>query len=213
MSNLLRSVSISLMLFLLSFTFSLHAQDIADKAEKVTPLLISSYIPDVNLRTVDGKKVDLREKVSERPTILIFYRGGWCPYCNQHLSDLQKIEDELYEIGYQILAISPDRPEKLRATLQNNALDYTLLSDSPMTASKAFGLAFKVDPETVERYKTIGIDLEEDSGYDHHLLPAPAVYIVDTSGQVKFIYVNPNYKERINGEVLLTAAREYYPQQ
>lgn len=186
------------------------AQDYAKTAEEVTPLLISSEIPDVELKNIEGQTVRLKELVSQKPSIIVFYRGGWCPYCNQQLSDLHTIEEELYEIGYQLLAISPDRPEKLKATLDNNELGYTLLSDSPMNASKAFGIAFKVDQETVDRYKSIGLDLEGDSGYDHHLLPVPAVYIVNTDGIVKFNYVNPDYKERISGEVLLKAAEVYY---
>lgn len=190
----------------------LLGQQVASSADKVTPLLISLEIPDVSVKNINGETLSLRTEVAKKPTILIFYRGGWCPYCSLHLADLHKIEDELYEIGYQILAISPDKPDKLKSTLQDIELNYTLLSDSPMTASKAFGLAFKVDQETVDRYKSIGIDLEGDSGYDHHLLPAPAVYIVNTEGIVKFNYVNPNYKERINGEVLLTAAKAYYEQ-
>ncbi|MDR9417967.1 peroxiredoxin-like family protein [Gracilimonas sp.] len=202
--------SLFLLLVSLLFINTSFAQSPAESADKVTPLLIGSQVPDVHLKTVDGNSISLRAEVSEQPTILIFYRGGWCPYCSKHLSDLQQIEDELYEIGYQIFAISPDRPEKLKATLQDQALGYTLLSDSPMTTSKAFGLAFKVDEETIERYKSVGINLEEDSGYDHHLLPAPAVYILNKEGIVRFNYVNPEYKERINGDVLLTAARAYF---
>lgn len=194
---------------LYSFNVAL-AQDYAQKAEDVNPLLVSSEIPDVELKNIDNETVRLKELVSQQPSILVFYRGGWCPYCNRQLSDLNAIEEQLYEIGYQLLAISPDRPEKLKATLDKNELGYTLLSDSPMNVSKAFGIAFKVDQETVDRYKSIGLDLEGDSGYDHHLLPVPAVYIVNTDGIVKFNYVNPDYRERINGEVLLKAASVYY---
>lgn len=209
MHNHLKPVFFVFALLIIPFSTA-FSQDFAASADQVSPLLISSQIPDVSVKDIDGNDVNLRAAVSEQPSILIFYRGGWCPYCSRHLADLQKIEDELYEIGYQIFAISPDRPDKLKATIQENKLDYTLLSDSPMTATKAFGLAFKVEQETVDRYKSIGIDLESDSGYDHHLLPAPAVYILNTEGIVKFNYVNPNYKERINGDVLLTAARAYY---
>jgi peroxiredoxin len=194
----------------LYFFNSALAQDYAQNAKEVNPLLISSEIPDVKLKNMDDETVRLKELVSQKPSILVFYRGGWCPYCNRQLSDLNEIEEQLYEIGYQLLAISPDKPEKLRTTLDKNELGYTLLSDSPMNVSKAFGIAFKVDQETIDRYKSIGLDLEEDSGYDHHLLPVPAVYIVNTDGIVKFNYVNPDYKERINGEVLLKAARVYY---
>ncbi|MEQ8523706.1 peroxiredoxin-like family protein [Gracilimonas sp.] len=209
MNHCLKSIFILLSISVLSSPF-IQAQNYAESADKVTPLLISSEIPDVSLKNIDGETVSLRSRVYEQPTILVFYRGGWCPYCNRHLAELKKIEEELYEIGYQILAISPDRPEKLKATLNENELGYTLLSDSPMEVTKAFGLAFKVDPKTVERYISLGIDLEADSGYDHHLLPAPAVYIVNTEGIVRFNYVNPNYRERINGDVLLSAAKAYY---
>ena len=203
----------TLVLLTISFALSSNnivAQEYAPTAEDVQPLLIGAQIPDLSVKTVDGVEKNIQDLVSNQPAIFIFYRGGWCPYCNRHLAELKQIEEELYELGYQIFAISPDRPEKLKATLKENELGYTLLSDSPMNVTKAFGLAFKVDSETVERYKSLGIDLEADSGYDHHLLPAPAVYIVNTEGKVRFNYVNPNYKERINGDVLLTAAKAYY---
>lgn len=110
----LRTSFITLIISVLSAPF-LHAQDFAESADKVTPLLISSEIPEVSLKNISGETVSLRNKVYEQPTILVFYRGGWCPYCNRHLAELKQIEDKLYEIGYQILAISPDRPEKLKA--------------------------------------------------------------------------------------------------
>lgn len=76
-----------------------------------------------------------------------------------------------------------------------------------MVASKAFGLAFKVAETTVEQYKKGGIDLENASGEKHHLLPVPAVFIVGTDGIIKFEYINPNYKVRLDPDVLLAAAK------
>lgn len=185
------------------------AQNYAPSAEKVTPVLISSTIPDVAVKNTDGEAVKLRNIVKDQPTIFVFYRGGWCPYCNQHLADLKKIEDDLSKEGYKVFAISADRPELLKETMDKNELTYTLLSDAPMTAAQAFGIAFKVDDKTVEKYKSYGIDLEKDSGYDHHLLPAPAIFLVNQEGVIKFSYVNPNYKERIDGGILLAAAKAF----
>lgn len=197
-------------LAVLAFTsVEAFSQDYAMSADKVSPLLISSVIPDVAVKDIDGNDVELRELVKEQPSIFVFYRGGWCPYCNRHLADLKKIEMDIEKLGYQVFAISADRPDLLKQTLEKNELTYTLLSDAPMEAAKAFGIAFKVDENTVTRYKSVGIDLAADSGYDHHLLPAPAVYIVDKEGVVKFNYVNPNYRERIDGDILLTAAKAF----
>lgn len=78
---------------------------------------------------------------------------------------------------------------------------YTLLSDSKMDAAKAFGLAFKVDNEKFNEF------LGKHSGESHGLLVVPAVYIVDRSSEVRFQYVNPNYKVRIDAPTVLAAAR------
>lgn len=189
-----------------------NARSYARQASEVSPILTGTQIPEVAVRNIEGERVQLRQMVSNKPTVLVFYRGGWCPYCNRHMADLQEVEQAITELGYQILAISADRPEKLKESAGEHKLEYTLLSDSPMEASKAFGLAFKVDEATVERYLQNGIDLEADSGYDHHLLPVPAVYILDTDGTIQFQYVNPDYRLRIKSQVLLAAAEAYYPE-
>ncbi|ULT24851.1 redoxin domain-containing protein [Sphingobacterium sp. E70] len=41
---------------------------------------------------VKGGAIDIGKAISQKPTILVFYRGGWCPYCNLQLSGLQEIE-------------------------------------------------------------------------------------------------------------------------
>jgi len=202
-----RSLLVSALVFL--FSSATFAQDYAMSAEKVNPVLISSTIPDVSVKTTDGKDVRLHDLVKEKPTVFVFYRGGWCPYCNRHLADLKKIEADLNKEGYQVFAISADRPELLKKTMDKNELTYTLLSDAPMQAAKEFGIAFKMDDKAVERYMSYGIDLEKDSGYDHHLLPAPAVFLVDQEGTIKFSYVNPDYKQRIDGGILLAAAKAF----
>ena len=78
-----------------------------------------------------------------------------------------------------------------------------------MEISKAFRIAFKVDDETVEKYKQWNIDLEKTSGYDHHLLPAPATFLVGKNGIIQFQYTNPDYKIRLAPSILLAAAKDY----
>jgi peroxiredoxin len=170
-------------------------------------LKVGDAIPDVTLRTEENKEVSLRKLVSEKPTVLIFYRGGWCPFCNRHLQSLAGIEDDLNKAGAQLVAISMDQPSKLKATPDREKLHYRLLSDSDATAAKAFGIAFKVDDATVEKYKGYGINLDAASGNDHHILPHPAVFVADTSGKIRFAHVNPDYKARLEPKKILEAAR------
>jgi peroxiredoxin len=172
------------------------------------PLQKGGVIPDVTVQTADDATVHLRELVSAKPTVLLFYRGGWCPFCTRHLSALVDIQDDLKAAGVQMLAISIDQPSKLRETPEYDAFSYTLLSDADAEAAEAFGLAFTVPDELVSKYKTeYGIDLEAASGQTHHKLPHPAVYVVGQDGIVQFVYVNEDYKVRLEPQKVLAAAR------
>ena len=170
------------------------------------PLQKGDTVPDVTVRTGQDEEVRLRDRIAEQPSVLIFYRGGWCPYCTEHLSELADVEDELNRRGFQLLAISPDRPAKLNIDVEGVEIGYELLSDASMDAAKAFGVAFRVDPATLDRYDEFGIDLAEASGHDHQLLPVPAVFLVDTEGVIQYAYANSDYTTRLEPEAILEAA-------
>ena len=177
-------------------------------ARQVQPLREGQKAATAVLRRVNGQKVDMATLYNRKPTVLIFYRGGWCPYCNTHLVQIAEAEPKLLAMGYQVLAISPDKPEEMAKTLGKHQLGYQLLSDSDLTFSRAFGLVFSVDDSTLEKYRGYGIDLEKSSGLDHHMLPVPAVYIVDNSGMIRFAHWDSDYKKRLEPDALLEAARK-----
>lgn len=179
------------------------------QAQTNTPALkVGDAIPDVTLRTEDDKEVSLRKLVSEKPTVLIFYRGGWCPFCTRHLKDLAGIEGDLEKQGAQLFAISMDTPAKLKATPDHDKLGYRLLSDSEAHAAKAFGIAFTVEDALVKKYKdSHKIDLEAAAGNKNHILPHPAVFVADTSGKIRFAHFNPDYKVRLDSKEILKAAQ------
>jgi peroxiredoxin len=173
------------------------------------PLKEGDSIPDVKLRTETNQEVSLRKLVAEKPTVLIFYRGGWCPFCTRHLSDLAGIEQDLEKAGAQLLAISMDQPSKLQETPNRDKLGYQLLSDSEAVAAKAFGIAFQVEDDLVRKYKdSYKIDLEAASGQTHHILPHPAVFVADTKGTIRFAYVNSDYKVRLEPAKILEQVRK-----
>lgn len=188
------------LLFVLMFAIISHA---ADK-----PIAVGAKVPDVSVDNEQGQAVPLRKLAAEKTTVLVFYRGGWCPYCVKHLQGLQEIEKELQAAGAQIAAISMDTAAKLRATPKREQLRYRLFSDSDAAAVKAFGIGFRVEDATVKKYKdSYQIDLEAASGQTHHLLPHPAVFVVDTTGVIRFAYVNRDYKVRMEPREILKAVR------
>jgi len=185
---------------------TLNAPSIPQRAEDAEALKAGDRAPGGEVRTAEGRSVDLSDLYHDKPSVLIFYRGGWCPYCTDHMKEVAAAEPKLVDMGYQVLAISPDSPDALKQSLDQQAFTYQLLSDSDMSVTRAFGLAFQVDDPTIQKYQGFGIDLEKASGYDHHLLPVPAVYIVDTAGTIRFAHWDPDYKQRLSSDKLLEAA-------
>jgi peroxiredoxin len=175
--------------------------------EAVHPLLVSSKVPQLTLMSLDGKPFDLNAAIAAKPTIVVFYRGGWCQYCAAQLAQLQEKERELKDLGFQIIAVSPDRPDKIRKGLETKQYPYMFLSDSYNIGSQAFGVAFRVSDELNKQYKAMGTDIEAASGWKDHVLPIPAVFIIGSDNVIKFEYANPDFRVRLDNDVLVAAAK------
>jgi peroxiredoxin len=184
-------------LFILLAISGLSFAQIAEKAEDISPLLIGEKIPKQDLISVDNKAVSTSD-IFNKKTVLIIYRGGWCPYCNSQLMEMQEIENQIIALGYQIVAISPDSPKFLKETTKEDKLNYQLFSDSDGKFSEALGIAFKRDKPKLDKYS---------EGKNPGFLPVPTVYILDENREIEFLYINPNYAKRLKGEMLLAVLK------
>jgi peroxiredoxin len=149
------------------------------------------------LTSIDGSTRTITFIIGEKTSVLILYRGGWHPYCNIHLSELQKVEKDIIDLGFQIIAISPDSRENLQLSIDKNHLAYELYSDSDGQLIKKTGISFKA----AERYS--GILNKLSNGLNDGLLPVPSVFVVDRTGRILFEYIHPDYKTRIGSDLLL----------
>jgi peroxiredoxin len=182
--------------------------DVAKTAAEAVPLKVGTVAPNSQLLTLEGKSRSLKEVLGGKPTVLIFYRGGWCPFCNRQLADMETVEAKIRGLGFQIVAITPDRPSELVKTMDKHQLTYQLYSDSKADAIKNFGIAWRVDDPTFltmrDSYK---VDLEASSGQTHHILPVPSVFIIDRGGKIVYVHSNPDFKVRMAGSDLLAVAK------
>lgn len=187
---------------LLAIVSFVNAQNELPKtATDISPLLIGEKIPNITLRSIDNQEVSLAALLSKKRTVLVFYRGGWCPYCNLHLAALGEAEAALLELGYQIVAISPDSPKNQKITEEKDKVNYLLLSDSEGELAKAMGIAFKA-PLIYRPVLSKG-----SGGVNKATLPVPSVFIVNLKGEIDFEHITPDYKHRITNELLVAVAK------
>jgi peroxiredoxin len=189
-------------------SFALDRTTIAADADLVTPLLNGQTLPDAKLMDTSGNSVSLQQLTDGKATLIIFYRGGWCPYCSRQLAELKDVEAALVAQGIQLLAISPDSPERLQQTQLKTETPIKLLSDPQMEAIRNFGLGFYLDDKTADRYRgKLGVEFVSLKNESKVALPVPAVYLVNSDGLIVFNYVNPNFKVRVSANLLLSAAQ------
>jgi peroxiredoxin len=191
-----------LFIFLVTVTTVANAQNAVPKsATDIAPLLIGEKIPEIILKSSENTDVQLADLLKKKKSVLIFYRGGWCPYCNMHLQALAEAEKQILEQGFQIIAISPDAPANLKITAEKDKAKYTLLSDSKGDLIKAIGIAF----EAPENYKSV-INVHSN-GVNTNFLPVPSVFVVNTENEILFEYISPDFKHRISAELLVSVLK------
>lgn len=198
MKNILKSI---IGIFCFWCVPTLSAQ-VPEAAEDICPLLIGQSIPQATLLDYEGRQVILKSLINQKPTVLVFYRGGWCPYCSLQLSALVKIEKEILDLGFQIVAISPDDYQNLKSTESKDSIVYTLLSDPNGKFIQQVGIAYKT-PIMLKGF----IATKGQKGETSEIMPVPSVLVVDEKGKILFEYINPNYKERISGEMLMAVLK------
>lgn len=187
------------------------------RAEDISPLQAGDRAPAFTVRTVEDEPYHFDPDKLERPTILISFRGGWCPYCNMHLAELRHVIPELKENGFDVLFLSNDRPELLYESLKKetqeaiDGLDYVILSDADINAARAFGTAFTVADRLVDYLEGKGRDYDESSISKYRALAVPAVFVIDRAGEISFAYANPDYKVRLSADALKEAANRLLP--
>ena len=183
--------------------------DIPNDPAQVQPLAVGVRAPAFSARTKDGVIRTFSPESYQKPTVVIFYRGGWCPYCNMQLNDLRIVEPRLRQSGFEIVFLSTDRPAILYSSLKSEHIDYTLLSDSRLEAAKAFHIAFHLDDATIAKMNGFGVNLDSTTGEPLHELPVPSVFIIDRTGTIRYVYSNPDFKIRLGADDLWAAATPY----
>lgn len=86
-----------------------------------------------------------------------------------------------------------------------NHLDYRLLSDHGMVASRAYGTAFRLSPEIETKYRGYNVPLTPIPCAQGYWLPVPPAYLTGRDGLIKFVDSNSDYKVRLSSDALLTA--------
>jgi thioredoxin-dependent peroxiredoxin len=93
--------------------------------------------PDFTLTSDTGDSVSLKDLRGQK-VIVYFYPAAMTPGCTKEACDFTDNLASLKAAGYEVLGISPDKPEKLAKFRERDSLTITLLSDADKSVMKAY---------------------------------------------------------------------------
>lgn len=169
---------------------------------------VGDTAPDAQVSLTNGDPVQLGELYPRGPIVLIFIRGGWCPYCNKQLVAFEHRLATMASLRATVLALSPEGPAYIRENIRDQKLTYDIISDYQLNAAKAFGIAFDLPPEMQKTYKGFGVDIAEHNWSKTWQLPHPATYVIDRKGVIRYAFASEDYKQRADPDDVIKVLRE-----
>jgi len=186
--------------------FDRSIQDFLDQGIPVDSVKAGYVLDPFTLDDATGTPVNLDQIVESGPAVIVFYRGGWCPYCNLALRTYQKeLVPELAAFGARLVAISPQTPDQSLSTAEKAELDFMVLSDPASRLARRVGIAFQQTDDVLDAQRRLGLELAQVNAEGSTELPRPTVLIVDKERTVRFVDVQPDYTARTEVADILAA--------
>jgi peroxiredoxin len=184
-------------------------QEQVDLVAKGTPggvIEVGASLPDAELLDPHGAATTLYDALGGRVSVLVFYRGAWCPYCNIALNTYQaELVPELARRDVGLVAVSPQTPDGSLNTQEKNQLTFKLLSDPGNQIAKAVGIRTAPSDEARAAQLQLGLDLTAVNADGTTGLAMPTTIIVDANQVIRWIDVHPDYTTRSEPEQILAA--------
>lgn len=138
--------------------------------------------PGGTVLATNGAPVDLAGLWAERPVVVVFYRGHWCPPCQRQLGELEARRADFTAANATLVAISSDPPADLAAMHDKLGLGFELYSDAELNVISRWGV--------------------EDLGNG---IAKPATFVVKPDGSIAFSRVGDNVDDRPTVQQILDA--------
>ncbi|CAN5391035.1 peroxiredoxin-like family protein [soil metagenome] len=168
-----------------------------------------TVMPDADLLDVHGAPTSLEQLRKGKPAVVVFYRGGWCPYCNITLRTYQaELVPALAEQGVALIAVSPQKPDGSLSAAESNELTYSVASDPGNQLAAALGILTGPSADALAGQVKLGLDLTEVNADGGTTLPMPTVVVIDDAGIIRWIDVHPNYVTRSEVSDILAAVEK-----
>lgn len=162
---------------------------------------VGEKAPPFTLRRENGAFVSSRDLLGNGPLVVAFYRGTWCPYCNEELEALNASYDRFRALGVELVGITPQSTESAATYRGEHPIAFPVLVDPDAGVAATYGLAYSFPSYLVELYLgAFQKDLTIINATGTWRLPIPARFVIDRDGTIVDAQVDVDYRHRPDPE-------------
>jgi peroxiredoxin len=147
-------------------------------------LSVDSPLPEFQLESLEGHTVS-SESFKEKPHLLLFYRGNWCPFCTAQIEELAASYQRLKDSGVSVVLISSQSLKKNQQLASQFDVPMIFLRDRNNNAAQKLGIDHKWGTP-------MGLQL---LGYTSDTV-MPTVILTNSEGNIVYSDQTDNYRVR-----------------
>ncbi len=186
----------------------LGAEDLRLALPDRKPIGVGAAAPTFVLPNQHGRPVRLAEYLAHGPVVLLFIRGGWCPFCTLTLRAYQDALPDIQAAGAELLGIGPQPFDSCCTFAERDLLAFPILSDAGNAVAEQFGVVHEIPPTLRKLYVRLGHDLPRLNKTDDWRVPLPATFIIGPDGRVVKSHVATNAHSRLEPAEVVRALED-----
>ena len=164
---------------------------------RATPPQLKPGSPLPDFRAVDEQGDPVRSvELHGSPTVLLFVRGNWCPFCSRQVSNLTQHYRDIIDLGAKLILITPKPLETTRRVADFFKVEFDFWLDDQLAVTQQLGLLQKG-----------GVPGDYDKEYGKDTV-WPTAMVVDAAGIIRYTELSKHISDRPDPETLLGEVRK-----
>jgi peroxiredoxin len=151
-------------------------------------------LPDFTAVDENGNPVSSAD-LRGRPSVLLFVRGTWCPFCSKQVQTLTKFYKDINESGAHLILVTPKPLETTRRVADFFGVKFEFWLDESLEVVKQLGLVLE---------SSVPNDYQQEYGNDTLW---PTSIVVDGDGTIRHTELSRFIADRPNPEKLLAIVK------
>lgn len=152
-------------------------------------------LPDFAVADEQGNPIRSTQIVGS-PTVMLFVRGNWCPFCSRQVQDLTKHYKDIVDLGAKLIFVTPKPVETTRRVAEFFEVEFDFWLDEELDAVRKLGLVMGAG---------VPGDSQREYGTD---TVWPTALVIDAAGIIRYSKLSRMVIDRPDPKVLLGELRK-----